>query len=560
MIQTQRAVLLGFLVLPPACGGTVVADQEDTHPAYRQVSGIYPHLATFNGHNECGIGAVVPWAGRLWWTTYPPHKRQGSNDKLYSIDERFDLKIHPESVGGTHAGRMIHAASGQLLIGPYAIDRKGNVRALDVQKIPGRYTAWATHLTDPDNKAYLFDMEGPLWEIDVHTLAGRRLFLKPVPGWHGKGAHTGQGRLVIANNGEWGTNGSGSLRDVPGRWEMPLETWSRGEEDGGVLAEPDGIFFQDGFESADMSATSATGFKWGPSNATSVVTAMKVVWNNKARDIPIPKGRDWQPKTGKHSLRTSYGDGKPWAEQRFQVGKPRRELWMRFWIRIPLNYEHLDSRGHDNGKWLALWMDDYSEKGNGPTIVGSLERTKDGNTDLQMTWSVGGHKVTTPRSKRVRLITVPDDRGRWMPFVLHAKAATKAGSKNGVIEIWRRWEKEDRFTKLDGVADADIAPPAGGPEGWQHGYLLGYVNSPFKERTEFLMDDFTLMERRMRRVRASNVCARNTDSTMSSRARPASSASCSSCGTGFMSQHPTAIRSNGRRACLTSDLLTYAVD
>ena len=41
-------------------------------------SGIYPHLAVFNDtgsqqDNECGIGAVVPWAGRLWLLTYPPH-------------------------------------------------------------------------------------------------------------------------------------------------------------------------------------------------------------------------------------------------------------------------------------------------------------------------------------------------------------------------------------------------------------------------------------------------------------------------------------------------------
>ena len=40
------------------------------------ISGVYPHLTTYGvysqngahykaGHNECGIGAVVPWAGKL---------------------------------------------------------------------------------------------------------------------------------------------------------------------------------------------------------------------------------------------------------------------------------------------------------------------------------------------------------------------------------------------------------------------------------------------------------------------------------------------------------------
>ena len=31
-----------------------------------EFSGIYPHLAQFNNEGECGTGAVVPWAGRLW--------------------------------------------------------------------------------------------------------------------------------------------------------------------------------------------------------------------------------------------------------------------------------------------------------------------------------------------------------------------------------------------------------------------------------------------------------------------------------------------------------------
>src|SRR5262245_34969722 len=100
-----------------------------------QVSGIYPHLAVFNDtgpeqDNECGIGAVVPWAGKLWLVTYPPHRRVGSADKLYEIDGRLQMKVRPESVGGTHAGRMIHWESQQLIIGPYFIDASGNVRAI----------------------------------------------------------------------------------------------------------------------------------------------------------------------------------------------------------------------------------------------------------------------------------------------------------------------------------------------------------------------------------------------------------------------------------------------
>ena len=53
--------------------------------APHQVSGIYPHLAMFNEEAECGTGAVVPWADRLWVVTYAPHMPKGSTDKLYEI-------------------------------------------------------------------------------------------------------------------------------------------------------------------------------------------------------------------------------------------------------------------------------------------------------------------------------------------------------------------------------------------------------------------------------------------------------------------------------------------
>lgn len=198
-----------------------------------KISGIYPHLAAFSSEGECGIGAVVPWAGKLWWFTYPPHLTHGSGDKLYAIGDDMSLEIRPESVGGTHACRMIHHESNQLIIGPYFIDARGNVRACDVKnKLVGRMTAVARHLTDPANKVYFYDMEGAVYEVDVHTLDVTKLFAKPVPGWHGKGGYTAQGRLVIANNGE-------SPAGKPPKEYLAILP-PKTDEDAGVLAEWDG--------------------------------------------------------------------------------------------------------------------------------------------------------------------------------------------------------------------------------------------------------------------------------------------------------------------------------
>lgn len=214
----ERVAVSGLAVLA-ACWTAGPGAAAQAGPARRGapvcISGIYPHLAVFNGRynaadgtwtgtgKECGIGAVVPWAGKLWMITYPPHDTRGGRDKLWTVDADLVQEIRPESVGGTHAGRMIHRESNQLIIGPYFVDAGGKVRAANVRtRLIGRMTAVARHLTDPKNLVYFFDMEGAIYEVNVHTLAVKKLFAKPVPGDHGKGGYTGQGRLIIANNGE----------------------------------------------------------------------------------------------------------------------------------------------------------------------------------------------------------------------------------------------------------------------------------------------------------------------------------------------------------------------
>ena len=185
-------------------------------------SGIYPELAYFNNEGECGTGAVVPWADRLWVITYGPHLPYGSSDKLYEVTPDLKLIVRPESVGGTPANRMIHRESEQLIIGPYFIDAQRNVRVIPPKLMPGRHTGNARHLTDPANKVYFATMEDGLYEVDVRTLTVKGLIKeiknkpKPgqtaevspatitstLPGYHGKGLYSGQGQVIIANNGE----------------------------------------------------------------------------------------------------------------------------------------------------------------------------------------------------------------------------------------------------------------------------------------------------------------------------------------------------------------------
>lgn len=183
------------------------------------ISGIYPHLAYYNEEGECGTGAVVPWADKLWVVTYGPHFPFGSSDKLYEINPDLSFTTREESIGGTPANRMIHKESEQLFIGPYAIDKTGNVRAIPYETMPGRHTGNARHLTDPANRIYYGTMEEGFYDVDVHTLETKTLYVDGnvtrkegemqqeaglLLGAHGKGLYSGQGVLVYSNNGETG--------------------------------------------------------------------------------------------------------------------------------------------------------------------------------------------------------------------------------------------------------------------------------------------------------------------------------------------------------------------
>jgi hypothetical protein len=188
----------------------------------RQVSGIYPHLAYYNNEGECGTGAVVPWADRLWVITYGPHLPFGSSDKLYEITPELEQIVRPESIGGTPANRMIHQESSQLFIGPYAIDANRNVNVISYEEMPGRHTGNARHLFDPANKIYYGTMEEGFYEVDVNTLEPTLLYEDRnvtnqkekdesanlpsalLKGVHGKGLYSGQGVMVYSNNGEAG--------------------------------------------------------------------------------------------------------------------------------------------------------------------------------------------------------------------------------------------------------------------------------------------------------------------------------------------------------------------
>lgn len=178
-------------------------------PIPHNVNGVFPNLtilgASDKGRSESGIGALLPWADKLWMIGYVAHI-QGSGLGLYEISDNMTMKRHPQSVTGTYANRVIHNPSEQAIIGPHFIDKNGVVKTSQ-ELSKHRLAATMEHLTDPDNKVYFLTMEGLLFECNVYTLKAVQLFdlVKeleiPETGYvHFKDGYTGNGRVVVANN------------------------------------------------------------------------------------------------------------------------------------------------------------------------------------------------------------------------------------------------------------------------------------------------------------------------------------------------------------------------
>ncbi len=300
------------IILPFVCAATFI-------------SGVNPELHTFNREGECGTGAVVPWAGSLWAVSYAPHAPNGSTDKLYEITPEMKRIVRAESIGGTPANRFVHKESNQLFIGPYAIDAKGNVRVMKpvtdggVTNLYGRLTATARHLTDPANKVYMLTMEEGVYEVDVHTLAVKEVFRDSnlqekingafnagflLPGYHGKGGYTGQGRLVYSNNGEY----------TPKAMKDPTTT-------SGVLAEWNGKPGKENWKIVLRNQFTDVTSKGGIYGATNPETdpLWAVGWDYRSVILMVLDGGTWHkyrlPK-GSHSYDGAHGWNTEWPRIR----------------------------------------------------------------------------------------------------------------------------------------------------------------------------------------------------------------------------------------------------
>lgn len=205
-----------------------IESNEPKKPVSPPINGVFPHLSIVGtcetGRSESGIGALMPWADKLWMVGYVAHV-QGSRIGLYEISEDMSVRKHPQSVTGTYANRMMHQKSDQAIIGPHIIDKNGQVRTFsDLAK--HRLTATMNHLFKPDSMVYFLTMEGQLYEANVYSLETRHVADLVQEFYHKdyntlrnegiyihfKGGFTGNGRVIVANNSYQEGDYTGTLK------------------------------------------------------------------------------------------------------------------------------------------------------------------------------------------------------------------------------------------------------------------------------------------------------------------------------------------------------------
>jgi len=201
---------LSFAVLALFVVCSASAQSVPLSSAFISSSGVFPALTTTADsgpkRSECGHGALMAWADRLWVISYLSVPNAGNGTGLYSIDENM-VMTKVASHSSVFANRLLIPAINSIVIGPYVIDSEGNIQVIEAL-LNVRVGGMAAHINFPNTTAYFLGMDGPLWEcLVIPPFSCTQLYdlvkVLNIPvdqQVHMKAAHSMNGKLWIASN------------------------------------------------------------------------------------------------------------------------------------------------------------------------------------------------------------------------------------------------------------------------------------------------------------------------------------------------------------------------
>jgi hypothetical protein len=244
---------------------------------------------------------------------------------------------------------------------------------------------------------------------------------------------------------------------------------------GTVTGATTGSIFFDDFSSGNLGKT-GNGFSWSAPHNAEVIS---------------------------QALELTYLAGGNMAEVKFSLGSvQRQELWLKFDLFIPSNYNHTAG---NNKAFYTLWSnstgssagnDGYGNTASTEMLVGlEFNPRGDGGSALALRVQNSAMDYNASRLTLWPNGIVPADRGQWRRIICQVVLSTIPGvdpgngdgpfwwPSNGIVRVWK-----DGALIMDWPT-ANLYRPGGAP-GMNRGYLFGAANGNFAQQTKFIIDNF----------------------------------------------------------------------
>ena len=250
------------------------------------------------------------------------------------------------------------------------------------------------------------------------------------------------------------------------------------------------LMFTDSFENGNLSSDQ-NGYGWGPANNSGSGTE---------QGTPGPSVSANRAYSGTYGLEMPFGPSQ-WTSKTFHFGEYLTELWMEYWLYVPLNYVHGDA-SPSNNKFFLIYRDIYSggqtmnfeiyNSSGGSYMIGQMSHNGSGSIAL-IRDGVGGTTgsviVVDPFIKNSSGMIVP---GNWAQIRVHIKSASSANGQDGISQIWINGDIIFNKTDLNYWFAQGYSGPAIPQPEFHNGYILGATNADFVESTIFYLDDMKM--------------------------------------------------------------------
>lgn len=151
---------------------------------YVSAGGVFPALTVTadsspaglaSPRSECGHGALMAWADKLFTISYLSVPNAGAGTGLYAIDANM-VQTKLADHNSTFANRMLFPPTSSIVMGPWVIDAAGNISGVFSSLLHVRLGGMSKSINNPDTHVYMLGMDGPLWECSMLDFSCVQLF------------------------------------------------------------------------------------------------------------------------------------------------------------------------------------------------------------------------------------------------------------------------------------------------------------------------------------------------------------------------------------------------